>query len=333
MRKNSVHMSFILAITLFLSVFLFHSPVYAAGLEVEIGSVQGTMGEMVTVPVSFRNVPATGINRCDFVISYDTNVLQAVEDGVTAGPVTKNAAVTFDSITDENSGTIKFLYSDETGLGNEAITTDGVFANIEFLVKQNTATSSKIKIIGETAFGNTSSEYITAVVIDGSVEVIEKHGYKVSGYIAPDLNFSSSSSAVLKSGFKVGVVCSEISALTDQNGYFELYITNCMPAECTLTIAKDGFLCREINNVCFSNFSGHTEVSLAEDPIKMCAGDINNDGAINILDIMMVSKAFNASKNDSRYSSESDVNKDDVVNMADIMAVAQHFNKVTGDYK
>ncbi len=248
-EKRYIHMLFLLAIALMLSMLLYNMPVFAAGLEVEIGSSQGSAGETVRIPVSFKNVPAAGVNSCDFVISYDTGVLEVAEDGITAGPVTRNASETFDFNIDAGNGRVKFLFSDETGAGGEAIKSDGVFADIKFIIKQNAAVGfSEVKTKGEWAFGNTGLEYIETKIKNRKVEVIEKQGYKVSGYIIPDFSFGNQAATVLKSGFNVEIVGTETSTVTDQNGFFELNAPEGM-TDCTLKIKKSGFLLREIKNI------------------------------------------------------------------------------------
>jgi hypothetical protein len=47
-------------------------------------------------------------------------------------------------------------------------------------------------------------------------------GYRISGYIQPDLSIPSSSSAKLKQGFKVELLADGKYAITNQNGYFEI---------------------------------------------------------------------------------------------------------------
>ncbi len=57
--------------------------------------------------------------------------------------------------------------------------------------------------------------------------------------------------------------------------------------------------------------------------------DINGDGAINLSDIMIVSKAFGSLRGDGMYSEECDLNSDSAVNMSDIMLIAAKFNTMT----
>jgi enterochelin esterase-like enzyme len=57
--------------------------------------------------------------------------------------------------------------------------------------------------------------------------------------------------------------------------------------------------------------------------------DINNDGAINMGDVIMLAIAFNSIRGDSRYADSLDLNKDGAVNMADVIMIAAKFNTVT----
>ncbi|KNY30119.1 cohesin domain-containing protein [Pseudobacteroides cellulosolvens] len=331
MRKKSVSTSILLAISIVLSMFLCNSTAYAAELKVEIGSAGGYPGALVTVPVSFSNVPSSGINNCDFVLKYDKSILEAVDDGVEAGPITRNNPVTFDYIIDKNNGTIKFLYCDETGLGNEAIKSNGVFANIRFLIKQNAyASTYKIKPTGEFAFGENGLEYIPASIDEGSLEIMMKPEFKISGYIVPDINDSLLSSDQ-KSNFKIEIEGTGACTITDKDGFFELY-TDSDTKDYNLIITKEGFLYRVIQGTDIKSSNGITEVSTMSTPTKMWAGDINGDGAINMADIVEVSKVFNTSSDDIGYKAKCDMNKDGRVNMADIVAIAKHFGCVSVDY-
>jgi hypothetical protein len=47
-------------------------------------------------------------------------------------------------------------------------------------------------------------------------------GYKISGFISPDMNMGSGNADKLRSGFKVEVTGTSLSAITDKTGYFEI---------------------------------------------------------------------------------------------------------------
>ncbi len=56
--------------------------------------------------------------------------------------------------------------------------------------------------------------------------------------------------------------------------------------------------------------------------------DLNNDGAINMKDIMIMAACFNTVKGSERFVAEYDLNNDGAINMTDIMIVAAKFNTV-----
>jgi hypothetical protein len=62
------------------------------------------------------------------------------------------------------------------------------------------------------------------------------------------------------------------------------------------------------------------------------AGDINQDNAINMSDVMEIAKAFNTNSTNENYNSDCDINKDNSINMIDIMILAKNFNKNTNSY-
>lgn len=63
-------------------------------------------------------------------------------------------------------------------------------------------------------------------------------------------------------------------------------------------------------------------------PSIPAALDVNNDGVINLIDVVTVAKAFNSSKGDARYVSEYDFNSDGAINMNDIIIIARYFNTI-----
>ncbi len=158
----------------------------------------------------------------------------------------------------------------------------------------------------------------------------EPAGFKVSGYVNPDL---SSMSASIKSGFKVEIEGQNISAVTDSNGYFELKAVPSNTSGYTVKISKDNYLYREFKNV---TVTSDKVLAAQSAPIAMWAGDILingvQDGAINMSDIMEIAKAFNTAPGDVRYNANGDSNADNTVNMSDVMITAKHFNTSTSSY-
>ncbi|MDP4183267.1 MAG: dockerin type I domain-containing protein [Bacillota bacterium] len=53
------------------------------------------------------------------------------------------------------------------------------------------------------------------------------------------------------------------------------------------------------------------------------------NNAINMSDIMEASKVFNSIEGDGQYNAEYDFNKDGAINIVDFMIIAKHFNEVS----
>lgn len=158
-------------------------------------------------------------------------------------------------------------------------------------------------------------------------------GYKISGYIKPDMSIKSEAAGLLRSGFKVEVCGTELSALTDQNGYFEIANVPKNATGYTLKVSKATYLYREIKNV---SVTKDMQLSTQGKPVIMWAGDMiikdAQDNAINMKDIIELSKCFNSSTGDGKYIQGFDLNIDGAINMNDIVIISKHFNTVPGNY-
>lgn len=153
-----------------------------------------------------------------------------------------------------------------------------------------------------------------------------QNGKAISGYIKPDL---TSTSAALLSGTVVSIEGTSISAVTDSNGYFELNVAP-NASSYNIIIKKTGMLTRVINGVKVSN--NDIQLSKQNAPILIWGGDSNQDGTINMSDIMVIAKAFNSTSSSANYNKDADINMDGSVNMNDVIIAAMHFNKTTADY-
>jgi glucuronoarabinoxylan endo-1,4-beta-xylanase len=180
---------------------------------------------------------------------------------------------------------------------------------------QDLAQGSKIPVSGSSFTFNLAANSITTFVGDP-----EAAGKKLTGYVKPDLEYSSSAAADVQSNFKVEAA--GLSALTDENGYFELKNIPKDTTELTVKISKENYLAREIQNVKVTG----TGLGSAAAPVIMWAGDIDQNGAINIADVIVLSTYFNTK------TEKMDLNKDGAVNIGDIMIIAQHFNTSTKSY-
>jgi glucuronoarabinoxylan endo-1,4-beta-xylanase len=182
---------------------------------------------------------------------------------------------------------------------------------------QNLAAGSNIAVSGSSFTGNLPAGSITTFV--GA-----KPTKKITGYVKP--GFDAASTADIKSNFKVETA--GLSALTDKNGYFELTNIPENTTELTVKISKEGYLSREIKNVKVT----YTELGSAAAPVEVWAGDIAQDGVINMADVLQIGKYFGSASPDSKYNAVADLNKDNAVNMADVLIVAKHFSATSESY-
>ncbi|MDP4180027.1 MAG: glycoside hydrolase family 2 TIM barrel-domain containing protein [Bacillota bacterium] len=56
--------------------------------------------------------------------------------------------------------------------------------------------------------------------------------------------------------------------------------------------------------------------------------DLNNDGVVNMADVIIIASAFNAVKGDAKYVEAYDLNKDGAINMNDLVMIAAKFNTI-----
>ncbi|HEY9060603.1 MAG TPA: GDSL-type esterase/lipase family protein [Pseudobacteroides sp.] len=56
------------------------------------------------------------------------------------------------------------------------------------------------------------------------------------------------------------------------------------------------------------------------------SGDLNNDGVINMSDVIQLAKTFNSVTGDGKYIASYDLNSDGAINMSDVIIIASKFN-------
>ena len=302
-------------------------------LTLKIGRAEGRPGDTVEIPVNLYGVPQKGIASGDFVVSYDPNVLEIIEIEPGDIIVDPNPTKSFDTAVYPDRKMIVFLFAEDSGTGAYAITEDGVFATIVAKVKEGAPEGfSAIEISEFGAFADNDLVEVETDLINGGVLVTNKpviEGYKVSGYILPDFSFDATVAPLVKAGFKVEIVGTELYAVTDANGYFEITGVPANASGYTLKISRATYLDRVIANVVVT---GDTSVSTSQAPIMMWVGDIVKDNSINLLDVAEVIRCFNATKGSANYVEELDINRNGAINMQDIMIVHKHFGATSSDY-
>ncbi|MDP4181993.1 MAG: hypothetical protein Q8942_12980 [Bacillota bacterium] len=167
----------------------------------------------------------------------------------------------------------------------------------------------------------------------GEVSNAPAVNYKISGYIKPDFNYDANFSAGIPEGFKIEIPEANLTVTSAIYGYFEFDSVPKNIDGYTINIFKDNYLKRTIKNVPVTK---DLRISSFESPIKIWAGDVSQngiqDGAINLSDVIEISKRFEAMFGSPNYLNDCDFNKDGVINLIDIMITLKNFNKTTNDY-
>ncbi|KNY30127.1 hypothetical protein Bccel_5404 [Pseudobacteroides cellulosolvens ATCC 35603 = DSM 2933] len=144
-----------------------------------------------------------------------------------------------------------------------------------------------------------------------------------------------------KSGYKVlvkGMIngqyyCSPDNILTDSNGFFSIgEIKEGLGYR--LEVSKVGYLTRIIDGVNITNNDNTQIVNIntSANPFVLWPGDINQDNAINMSDVMGIAQRFNVTYQDSKYDLLCDLDRNNAINMSDVIIIAGHFNKSISGY-
>ena len=288
---------------------------------ITIASVQGYTNDLVTIPIYFSNVPSNDITSFKFILNYNPSQLEYISYEL--GELLKTKSICFD-IQKESEGKLILMYLDFI---EDPIYKDGLLINLTFKVTGSVGESTVY--LTDSLASNRSLKPVYPVTIPGLVSILPSSSvYTVSGYIYSELENTDISNISFNEGFKVELIGTDFSALTDKNGYFE--IKDVPAGSYTLKVTKTNYLTREIKD-----FTVEKDEQLAS-PIVLWIGDMEidgkQDGAINMEDIMEICKAFNSVPGDTRYKETLDLNKDNAINFEDVMIVAKHFNKTSADY-
>ncbi len=82
-------------------------------------------------------------------------------------------------------------------------------------------------------------------------------------------------------------------------------------------------------NIDWFSFVGTTvSTSTPTIPAAISTGDLNNDGVVNMADVILLAKAFGSVNGDSKYDTSYDLNNDGAINMSDVIVIASRFNSV-----
>lgn len=140
-------------------------------ITVSLGSVKGAPGDTVSVPVSFKGIPASGVTECSFTIEYDSKVLEPVQ--IASGDIVADNKGDFESNIVRENNNIILTFLDSTMKGQHIIKKDGLFANLKFRIKSDVANGStdvKIKT-ADSLVANPDTKIIKATFENATINI------------------------------------------------------------------------------------------------------------------------------------------------------------------
>lgn len=133
------------------------APVFAAGetVQISVGKISANAGETFSVDVSLKNIPANGIQCCDFAIKYDSSLVTI--DSVEAGELANTAAVEDDpsssilsifgsSIVNEN-GLTSLCWSTSLDDSSYWLNGEGVFCTLTGTVAEDATGTISLEVV------------------------------------------------------------------------------------------------------------------------------------------------------------------------------------------
>jgi endoglucanase len=152
----------------------------------------------------------------------------------------------------------------------------------------------------------------------------------ISGYVNPDV---VSGNIKIKAGFKIEVLGTSYSVLSDSSGYFKLEEIPMEKDKYNIKISKPGYLARIITGIPGTHSS---QIGSQNSPVVLWAGDMPIKGiqnnVINLQDIIDIAMSFNCISGGKWYSNVRDLNMDGAINLIDIMLVLKNFNRTSDNY-
>lgn len=133
------------------------APAFAAGetVQISVGKVSASAGQKFSVDVSLANIPAPGIQCCDFAIKYDSSLITI--DSVEAGELANTDATKddpssallsiFDSSIDNKKGLTSLIWSTSLDDTSYWMTGDGVFCTVNGTVAAGATGTIPIEIV------------------------------------------------------------------------------------------------------------------------------------------------------------------------------------------
>lgn len=165
------------------------APVFAAGetVQITVGNAEVKAGETFSVDISLANVPASGIQCCDFAIKYDSSLITI--DSVEAGELANTAAVKddpsasmlsiFDKSIDNEKGITSMIWSTALEDASYWMNGDGVFCTVKGTVSADAKGNIPLEVVPASRDTYTGSNVPVEVISIGYFQNKEVVRYDV----------------------------------------------------------------------------------------------------------------------------------------------------------
>lgn len=158
-------------ITILIACSMFGSFTYAEdSMQVSLDIVRGEKGTTVIVPLTVKNVPASGIYTCSFWVNFDSNIFSSVS--ITPGELIVNPNDFYFNV-DLTKGFVAMAFeapADES----RKIRSDGTMAYIKFTILDNVTDGISFLTynLSRTAIFSSGTDEITKVVYNNGAVVV-----------------------------------------------------------------------------------------------------------------------------------------------------------------
>jgi hypothetical protein len=295
------------------------------------------IGDSFSIDVTVTEV--TDLAGWEFQLFYNPQVLNAT--GATEGPFLKNVQSTFfliPGMDDNYNSTHGRVYVACTTLPVVGVSGSGVLASVSFKIVGAGQSVLALPLETTKLLDNTPGrpQPIPHTTTGGLVSVVGADiaitDIKLSKTITADPQMAVNVTAANQGNFTASF---NVTLYYDTNEISTQTVTNLAPATSTLLTFLWNLTQVPKGNYTISAYAppivGENNVDnnqLVDGWVqKTITGDLNGDGKVNIVDVTIVARAFQARPGDPSWNPNADMDNNGVINIVDVTKVAKEFGK------